>query len=66
MRSIPNPTTCPSNPAARQTISVVIPIDMLSKRRAMMQKANVSHGKPKMDETVRRSELPCVRRSGQL
>jgi hypothetical protein len=31
-----------------------------------MQKANVSHGKTKMDKTVRRRELPCVRRSRSL
>jgi hypothetical protein len=29
-----------------------------------MQKANFSQGKPKMDKTVRRRELPCIRRSG--
>jgi hypothetical protein len=28
----------------------------------MIQKANVSHGKPKMDKMVRRRELACVRR----
>jgi hypothetical protein len=31
-----------------------------------MQKANVSHGKTKMDKMVRRSGLPCVRRSWSL
>jgi hypothetical protein len=28
----------------------------------MMQKANVNHGKTKMDNKVRRGELPCIRR----
>jgi hypothetical protein len=28
----------------------------------MMQKANVSHGKAKMDKMVRRRGLPCVHR----
>jgi hypothetical protein len=27
----------------------------------MMQKVNVSHGKPKMDQKVRRRDLPCIR-----
>jgi hypothetical protein len=31
-----------------------------------MQKANVGQGKTKMDLIVRRSELPCVRRSRLL
>jgi hypothetical protein len=31
-----------------------------------MQKVNVSHGKTKMDKTVRRRELSCVRRSRSL
>jgi hypothetical protein len=31
-----------------------------------MQKANVSNGKPKMGNTVRRGELPCVRRFRSL
>jgi hypothetical protein len=32
----------------------------------MMQKANVSHGKIKMDKMAGRRELPCVRRSKAL
>jgi hypothetical protein len=43
-------------------ISVAIPFDHLRKKRAMMQKANVSHGKTMMDKMVRRRDLPCVGR----
>jgi hypothetical protein len=31
----------------------------------MMQKANISHGKPKVD-MVERGDVPCVRRSRSL
>ncbi|SAM06028.1 hypothetical protein [Absidia glauca] len=55
--AIPNQTTCPSSPAAREAISVAIPSDQLRKKGAMMQKANVSHGKPKMDMMVRRRNV---------
>jgi hypothetical protein len=33
---------------------VAVLLNLLRKRRAMMQKANVSHGKTKMDKTERR------------
>jgi hypothetical protein len=36
------------------------------KKGAMMQKANVSHGKSNMDKTVRRRELPWVHHSRSL
>jgi hypothetical protein len=39
---IPNLTTCPSSPAAREPISVAIAFDHLRKKGAMVQKANVS------------------------
>jgi hypothetical protein len=32
----------------------------------MIENVNVGHGKTKMDKTVRRRELPCVRRSRLL
>jgi hypothetical protein len=48
-------------PGAREPISVVIPFDLQRKKRAIMQKANVGHGKKKVD-LVRRKELPCFRR----
>jgi hypothetical protein len=44
MRPIPNLTTCPTSPAAREPISVAIPFDLLRKRGAVMQMANVGHG----------------------
>jgi hypothetical protein len=66
LRPILNLTICPSSPAAREPISVAISVDQLRKKEAMMQKANVSHGKTKMDKTVGRRELPCVCRSRLL
>jgi hypothetical protein len=42
------------------------PISHSKKKGAMMQKANVSHGKAKMDKRERGRELPCVRRSRSL
>jgi hypothetical protein len=36
------------------------------KRKAMTQKANVSHDRPKIDKIVRGGELPCVRCSRPL
>jgi hypothetical protein len=42
---------------------VAIPFDHSRKKRVTMQKVNVSHGKSKMDKTVRRGELPWVRHS---
>jgi hypothetical protein len=54
VRPIPNRTTRPSIPVARESISVAIPFDFLKKKEAMMQKANVSYGKTKMDKIVRR------------
>jgi hypothetical protein len=62
LRPIPNLTTCPSSPDVREPISVVIPLDHLRKKGAMMQKANISHGKTKIDKMEGRRELPCVRR----
>jgi hypothetical protein len=35
---IPNPSICPSSPAARKPTSVAIPFDLLRKKEAMMQK----------------------------
>jgi hypothetical protein len=40
-------------------------LNLLRKKGAMMQKANVSHGKTLMGKMVRR-ELPCVHRSRLL
>jgi hypothetical protein len=59
LRPIPNLTTCPSSPAAREPISVVIFSDHPSKKGAMMQKANVSQGKTKMDKMVRGESYPA-------
>jgi hypothetical protein len=64
MSPIPNPSPCPSSPGAREPISVVIPFDLLRKNRALMQNANVNHGKANMDK-VRRRRLPCVRQLGE-
>jgi hypothetical protein len=60
LRPIPNISRCPSSPAARKPIFVVIPFDHLRKKGALMQKANVSHG----EKTVfmARKELPSVQR----
>jgi hypothetical protein len=63
LRPIPDLTTCPSSPAAREPISVAILFNPLRKTWAKMQNANVSHGKAKMDKMGRRSGLPCVRHS---
>jgi hypothetical protein len=46
----PNPCPCPSSPAAREPISVAISFYHSRKQKVMMQKAIVSHGKPKMDK----------------
>jgi hypothetical protein len=46
-------TTCPSSPAARESISVAIPIDLLRKRRVMFRDVDVSQGKRKKDKMVR-------------
>jgi hypothetical protein len=43
----PNLTTCPSNPGAREPISVAIPFDLPRKKGALMQPANVSLDKTK-------------------
>jgi hypothetical protein len=43
LRPIPNLTTCPSSPAARELISVVLLFDLLRKRRVMMEDVNVSN-----------------------
>jgi hypothetical protein len=40
-------------------ISIVVRIDLRGKKGVMMQKANVSPGKPTMDKMVRRRELPA-------
>jgi hypothetical protein len=66
LRPIPSLSPCPSSPANREPIFVAIPFDLLRKRRAMMQQANVSQGKTKMDKIVRRIGLPCVCRSSTL
>jgi hypothetical protein len=58
---VPNLSPCPSSPDFREPISVAVPFDLL-RRGAMMQKVNVGHGRIKMDNMVRRRELPCVRR----
>jgi hypothetical protein len=50
VRPIPILTTCTSNPAAREPIFVAILFDLLRKRRVMVQKANVSHGKTRMGQ----------------
>jgi hypothetical protein len=44
-RSIPILSTCPARPSAEETIFVAIPFDLLGRKGAMMQKANVNHGK---------------------
>jgi hypothetical protein len=62
LRPISNLSSCASSPCVREPISIAIPFGLLRKKRAMMQKANVSHGKVKMDKVVRRRELPCIRR----
>jgi hypothetical protein len=41
-------------------------LNLQRKRRAFMQKTNVSHGSTKMDKMVRRRGLHCVRRWGPL
>jgi hypothetical protein len=61
LRPIPNLTKCPLCPNARKPISIAISFDLLRKKVAIVQKVNVSHGKTKMDKTVRGRELPCVR-----
>jgi hypothetical protein len=38
----------------------------LRKKGALMQSANVSHGKTKMNKMVKRGELPCVHRLRSL
>jgi hypothetical protein len=63
---IPNLTTYPSSPAVREPVSVVITVDHLTKKGAVMQKAKFGHGKPRMDRTLRRGALPCIRRSRSL
>jgi hypothetical protein len=45
---------------------VVIPLDLLKIRGALMQKANVNHGKLKIGKMVERRELHCIRRSVSL
>jgi hypothetical protein len=59
---IPNPSPCVSSPTVKESISIAIPFDLPRKKGAMKQKANFSHGKPKMDKKVRKKELPSVRR----
>jgi hypothetical protein len=63
---IPNPSSCAFIPGAREPISVAILLNLVVKKGAMMQKANVRHGQIKMDKMVRRRELPCIRRSRSL
>jgi hypothetical protein len=66
LRPIAILTLCPSSPGSREPILVAIPVNLPRKKEAMVQKAKVNHGKKKMDKTVRRRELPYVRRSSSL
>jgi hypothetical protein len=66
LRPIANLALGPSSPGTREPIFVAIPSDHPRKKGAMMQKANVSHDKRKMDKMVRGRGLPCVRRSRAL
>jgi hypothetical protein len=59
---IPKLTTSRSSPAVREPISIATLTNLPRKKRAMMQKANVSHGETKMDRMERRKELPCNHR----
>jgi hypothetical protein len=43
LRPVLNLATCPSSPAAREPIFVVISIDLLRKRRVMTKDVNVSN-----------------------
>ncbi|SAM01526.1 hypothetical protein [Absidia glauca] len=61
LRPIHGLTACTPRPAAREPISVVIPIDHSSKKGAKAQKAIVSHGETMMDKLVRSRDLPYVR-----
>ncbi|SAM00670.1 hypothetical protein [Absidia glauca] len=54
------------HPGARKPISVAIPFDHPRKKVAMMQNANVSHGKQQAGKKERRKDLPCVRRLRSL
>jgi hypothetical protein len=53
LASNPNLTRCSSSPAARELISI-IPLNLLGKNGAVMQRANISNGKPKIDKMLRR------------
>jgi hypothetical protein len=57
LRPIPNITTGPFSRGTRESTSVATPFDHLRKKGAMMQKANVSHGKTMMDTMLRMREL---------
>jgi hypothetical protein len=59
---IPNLSTCPFSPGAREPISVAILLNLFRKKGAMMQKVNVSDGKTELDKMVRRGELSSVQR----
>ncbi|SAL98229.1 hypothetical protein [Absidia glauca] len=50
------------NSGAREPISVANSVDLLRKRRVMLEDVIVSRGKTKIDKVVRRRELPCIRR----
>jgi hypothetical protein len=55
----------PSGPGDRETISVVIPFDLLRKKRALIQKANVGQGRQRWTrwwkgEVTQRSSLKIV------
>jgi hypothetical protein len=65
-RPSPNLTTRPSSPTGRETIPVANLLNLLGKKRVMVQKAKVSRTKAKMDKMVRRRELPCILRSRSL
>jgi hypothetical protein len=45
LRQMPNLTLCPSSPAAREPISVVIPSDLPRKRRVMLKDVNASNAR---------------------
>jgi hypothetical protein len=43
LRPVPNLTTCPSSPAARKSTSVAILLNLLRKRRDLIEDVNVSN-----------------------
>jgi hypothetical protein len=57
---ISNLSTCTSSPGAREPLFVATLLNLLKKKKAMDQKANVGHGRQKMDEKVRRESYPII------